>query len=413
MDAENIEQPTWLRIMQNGTLGEARTKAFLLERFWILERSVDIEGADFLIQPRILKKDLFKTSPQKFGIVQVKYYESETTTQYIPVDYFLSDNDEPRKDFFVIVNTGKEDDSKMYFLTSEDIHNNFQIIIKKNKKIAKLYGKEVLIDRFLIKSKKQCLNRIEHIMHQSSFENNRKFLSKFISFPEYSIEAIDVEYKESIPNWYGDIPMNICELKGKLETITSYFDDVYSVVHKIILEQNPLTVMDLIEDYKEKFEEVESKNNKFLSEYYDSGFSSAIEYHDKIYKLLKRDGLLDCIEMNRTKLFETFSNFISEETWIYNTALELHIYLCGNKFEIDKIFCKQKELSNEQINKLSIGHFYKNVKWISDVEFLCLCPTNGRDFNNEISRKNFINYLDRHIFDEIIDKTYGKESGYE
>ena len=31
--------------MQNGALGEARTKAFLLDRFWILERSVDIHGA--------------------------------------------------------------------------------------------------------------------------------------------------------------------------------------------------------------------------------------------------------------------------------------------------------------------------------------------------------------------------------
>ena len=70
-------------------------------------------------------------------------------------------------------------------------------------------------------------------------------------------------------------------------------------------------------------------------------------------------------------------------------------------------------MSNEQINKLFIGYFSNKVKWISDVEFLCLCPTSGWDLNNEISRKKLINYLDRHIFDEIIDKTYGKELGYE
>lgn len=37
------ENPTWLKVMQNGTIGEARAKAFLLDRFWILERSVDID----------------------------------------------------------------------------------------------------------------------------------------------------------------------------------------------------------------------------------------------------------------------------------------------------------------------------------------------------------------------------------
>ena len=49
----DIKTPAWLKAMQNGVIGEARTKSFLLDRFWILERSVDIQGADFLIQRRI------------------------------------------------------------------------------------------------------------------------------------------------------------------------------------------------------------------------------------------------------------------------------------------------------------------------------------------------------------------------
>jgi hypothetical protein len=28
--------------MENGTIGEARTRSILLDRFWVLERSVDI-----------------------------------------------------------------------------------------------------------------------------------------------------------------------------------------------------------------------------------------------------------------------------------------------------------------------------------------------------------------------------------
>lgn len=36
--------------MENGTVGEARTRSFLIDRFWVLlERSVDTDGADFLI----------------------------------------------------------------------------------------------------------------------------------------------------------------------------------------------------------------------------------------------------------------------------------------------------------------------------------------------------------------------------
>jgi hypothetical protein len=50
----NTDQPVWLKVMEHGAAGEARTKAFLLDRFWVLERSVDIDGADFLIQPRSL-----------------------------------------------------------------------------------------------------------------------------------------------------------------------------------------------------------------------------------------------------------------------------------------------------------------------------------------------------------------------
>ena len=37
--------PAWLTAAQNGAVGEARTKALLLDRFWVLERSVDVEGA--------------------------------------------------------------------------------------------------------------------------------------------------------------------------------------------------------------------------------------------------------------------------------------------------------------------------------------------------------------------------------
>ena len=35
---------------ENGKKGEARTEAFLLDSFWTMKRSVDVDGADFLVQ---------------------------------------------------------------------------------------------------------------------------------------------------------------------------------------------------------------------------------------------------------------------------------------------------------------------------------------------------------------------------
>jgi hypothetical protein len=52
------DYPAWLKTMQNGSIGEARARAFLLDRFWVLERSVDIDGADFIIQRRLTEKTL-------------------------------------------------------------------------------------------------------------------------------------------------------------------------------------------------------------------------------------------------------------------------------------------------------------------------------------------------------------------
>ena len=39
------ESTPWLKAMENGALGEARARAFLMDRFWVLERSGDVQGA--------------------------------------------------------------------------------------------------------------------------------------------------------------------------------------------------------------------------------------------------------------------------------------------------------------------------------------------------------------------------------
>lgn len=67
------KRPDWLVPQENGVIGEARARSFLLDRFWILERSVDIEGVDFFIQRRLIGRSLQDRSAPPLGVVQAKF----------------------------------------------------------------------------------------------------------------------------------------------------------------------------------------------------------------------------------------------------------------------------------------------------------------------------------------------------
>jgi hypothetical protein len=91
---------------ENGTIAEARTRAFLVDRFWVLERSADVEGADFIIQRRITQTSLLDKTPPRLGFIQVKFFASEATTQYVHREYVVDADGEPRSEFFVMSQTG-------------------------------------------------------------------------------------------------------------------------------------------------------------------------------------------------------------------------------------------------------------------------------------------------------------------
>lgn len=71
------EVPVWIKRAENGAIGEARARAFLLERFWLLERSIDKDGADYLIQRRLTEDNFLSRDPPRLGVVQVKFVQDE------------------------------------------------------------------------------------------------------------------------------------------------------------------------------------------------------------------------------------------------------------------------------------------------------------------------------------------------
>lgn len=123
----NDESPTWLKIMQNGTIGEARSRAFLLDRFWVLERSVDIDGADFIIQRRLLLQNLLDREAPRLGVVQVKFYGTQQTSHYVHKEYVVDKVGAPRTEFFLLCHSGAEEDQRVFLLTAKEIVDSFAL----------------------------------------------------------------------------------------------------------------------------------------------------------------------------------------------------------------------------------------------------------------------------------------------
>jgi len=106
--------------MQNGSLGEARVRAFLLERFWVSTRSVDVHGADFLIQTRDLSRRFTDLLPPRLGVVQAKFSQDEKTAHHIPRNY-LYDGETTISEFFLILALGAEDKGKLYLISAQEL----------------------------------------------------------------------------------------------------------------------------------------------------------------------------------------------------------------------------------------------------------------------------------------------------
>ena len=230
----------WLKRMENGAIGESRTKSFLLDRFWVLERSVDIEGADFLIQRKLFRDELFNKTPSVLGIVQVKFYDSENTSHYIPLEYFL-DNSEPRKDFFAILNTGKEDDWAMFFLSADELNNDFSKTVHNGKDCVYLPGKQVLLEKYKINSRAQCLNRIENSLCYADFKANRNFLlsNHFVYERNHINEGIEPIYQEYIPNNIDDIKDDFLHIKKEAQSSIYRLEDIIGIYKDLMETTDP------------------------------------------------------------------------------------------------------------------------------------------------------------------------------
>jgi hypothetical protein len=95
------------KTQQNGELGESRSKAVLLEDFWVLTRSIDADAADLIVQNKFTDAEAMRDSrnqPMKVASIQAKFFEGANQVN-ISRDYVYDNDGEPRRGFLVFLHT--------------------------------------------------------------------------------------------------------------------------------------------------------------------------------------------------------------------------------------------------------------------------------------------------------------------
>jgi len=206
-----------LKSMENGALGEARAKALLLERFWVLERSIDIHGADYLVQRRLLDSNFMDKSPPKLGVIQAKYVQNGDTYISIPKHYVYSADSRIFGEFFVLVFTGRESTTRTFLLSAADLVNISEEKTKNEKTNLIFKASKLLSSSNLeIIDIASALDKIDHALRLADFSLNRMLLST-ASYIKLDSSQIDHDLALPLDNSYANIRDEFYEQKKNLQ----------------------------------------------------------------------------------------------------------------------------------------------------------------------------------------------------
>ena len=337
------ERPAWMIRQENGALAEARTRAFLLDRFWVLERSVDIEGADFIVQRRLTNRSLLDREPPRLGFIQSKYYSQPSTTQYVHREYVVDPDDQPRNEFFLVCHIGTEDSTRLFLLSASDICTCFSVTEEDHSKPSRyaLPGQDTLVQRFEVIDRGSALRRIELALRNADFLGNRRFLSWALPSRTES-GPIDPMYYEPIDNWWGDIPSGFEELRKKARDGRWELEEVVKKLRLIEEATDPEKALTVAEEIKVDW----GDQVVLLKELFDEDFWGAVQYHRRRHRELDEAGLLSAYEsLHRTAFKAVVDNLAPQmplpadrvfvlcthydpDTFL-NTRHEIRIEACG------------------------------------------------------------------------------------
>ena len=311
----------WLKAMENGGLGEARARAFLMERFWVLERSVDVEGADYLIQRRLTATNFLDHDPPRLGVVQVKFIQDGKTYIRVHKAYAVDGRGSPYNEFFLIVFTGREDEERSFLLSSADMIREFDEIDDGGTAILRLQGAKLIsTSNYEITQRKLALDRIEHALKNADFFANRRFIAG-TRYVELSPDQIDHDLTIPLDNGWGDLPKAFFKGKKKIQSTLFNMEDIAEALSKILQATDPIEALRIYEDEVSDYvghgglgEEI-----KVSCEFFDEDFFTGVKNHRARLAKLRELG----IEGNYFKLIETFNGTVMREVLNLSTDPKL------------------------------------------------------------------------------------------
>lgn len=299
----------WLKAMENGGLGEARAKAFLMDRFWVLERSVDVEGADYLVQRRLTAQNFMDQAPPRLGIVQVKFIQDGNTSISIHKSYVCDAKGAPYNEFFLLVFTGREDHEKCYLLSSTEILKEFAERIDGDRTLLQIKGSKLIeTSNYEVLQKRRALDRIEHALINADFMSNRRFLGGS-SYVKISLDQIDADLLAPLDNQYGDIRKIFFEEKKKLQSTFFDIEEVVEAMQKMLRTTDPEEALRLYDDViAQHIGGSFGRNTIYFScdFFNDEDFFATVKNHKARLAKLRELG----VEGSYFKLLELFENTV-------------------------------------------------------------------------------------------------------
>jgi len=274
--------------MEHGVLGEARAKAFLLEQFWVLERSVDIQGSDYLIQRRLTSLNFMDESPPKLGIVQVKFVQDGSTYISIDKEYVCSESGTPYEEFFLLIFTGTANSSRSFLLSSRDVIKTFAEKAMDDRIYMKVKASRILDSKnYEILDRAGALDRMDHALKNADFLRNRRFLSG-TSYVKISPDHIDHDLLLPLDNSYADFEKEFFKDKKRLQSVLFEMEDVVESMQKMLRATDPEIAFSIYEDAIAPHVGT-SHGIVFSADYFnDEDFLSAVQHHKSRLEAIRK-----------------------------------------------------------------------------------------------------------------------------
>lgn len=292
-----VANRSWLASIGNGALGEARVKALLLNRFWVSTRSVDVNGADFLVELPSEQRFTDLMSPP-IGTVQAKFCKNDATSHYIPIEYAVDEQGAPLEGFFVVVTVGHEDAAEEYVLTAQEVST---LPKGTGKSRGKFYLSSDAWKQAGARTSSQILDVIESALKRRSAQQTERFLQS-INIPDFTFTrtGLDPEWLLPIPNEFAFIPDAVYRIRTAVRADIYSFDDVMAAMQRVVNSPDVAIVSQGLRDVagdQDMFLEdgICYLRRQLIADYSSShhNLKNAVQAHRKRLKFLQENNLLD------------------------------------------------------------------------------------------------------------------------